>query len=77
MTIKDLKEILIHFQDHKYDDYKVILWDYNHQQECDWNVSHALSHPDKELIFPITVKDVDGKTIDDRLREIIGDFNKK
>lgn len=74
MTIKDLKEILIHFQDKKYDDYEVILWDYNHQQTLDWGVSHSLSHPDKELIFPVTVNPVDGITIEKRLKKVVEQY---
>jgi hypothetical protein len=55
MTIKDLREILIHFQDREYDDYEVELWDYKHQLPLKWNVSHGFSKPDKRLTFPVDV----------------------
>lgn len=70
MTIKDLREVLVHFQDRKYDDYEVILWDYNHQQKLGWGPSHALSHPDKVLTFPVTVEPADGITIEKRLKSL-------
>ena len=72
MTIKDLREILIHFQDNKYDDYEVVLWDYNHQQKLQWGGMHGLSHPNKELTFPVNVTPVDGVTIDERIKKLMG-----
>ena len=62
---------MVHFQDRKYDDYKVVLWDYNNQRELGWGVSHALSHPDKELTFPVDAEPVDGITITERLRDLV------
>ena len=70
MTVKDLREILIHFQDRKYDDYKVILWDYNHQQELDWGGCHSLSKPEKTLSFAVEVPPVDGITVFERLKQL-------
>lgn len=70
MTIKDLREILIHFQDRKYDDYEVVLWDYNHQQELVWGGMHSLSHPNKQLSFPVEVPPVDGITVFERLKQL-------
>ena len=61
MTIKDLREILIHFQERKYDDYKVELWDYKNQRELDWGGMHALSHPDKKLVFPVHYEEKDNE----------------
>lgn len=72
MTIKDLREILIHFQDNKYDDYEIVLWDYNHQQKLQWGGMHGLSHPNKELTFPVNVTPVDGVTIDERIKKLMG-----
>lgn len=72
MTIKDLREILIHFQDNEYDDYEVVLWDYNHQQKLQWGGMHGLSHPNKELTFPVNVTPVDGVTIDERIKKLMG-----
>lgn len=76
MTIKDLREILIHFEDRKYDDYEVVLWDYNHQEKLQWGGMHGLSHPDKELTFPVTVSPVDGVTVDERIKKVIGEYQK-
>lgn len=72
MTIKDLRDILIHFQDSKYDDYEIVLWDYNHQQKLQWGGMHGLSHPNKELTFPVNVTPVDGVTIDERIKKLMG-----
>ncbi len=77
MTIKDLRDILIHFTDRKYDDYEVTLWDYNHQQDCDWGGGYSLSHPDKRLVFPITVNDVNEETITDRIKKVMDDLKNK
>ena len=77
MTIKDLRELLIHFQDKEYDDYKVILWDYNHQQELNWGGMHSLSHPDKTLVLPVEVPPVDGINVVERLRLILKDEQQK
>ena len=76
MTIKDLREILIHFEDRKYDDYEVVLWDYNHQEKLQWGGMHGLSHPDKELTFTVTVSPVDGVTVDERIKKVIGEYQK-
>lgn len=73
MTIKDLKDILVHFEDRKYDNYKVVLWDYNHQQELDWGGTHSFSNPDKELIFAVGVTPVDGVTIFERLKQLLNE----
>lgn len=69
MTIKDLREILIHFSDRKYDDFEVILWDYNQQQALNWGGSYSFSKPEKHLSFPVEVTPVDGITIFERLKQ--------
>ena len=74
MTIKDLRDILIHFQDSKYDNYEIVLWDYNQQQELDWGFGYGLSHPDKKLTFPVHVQTVDGETIMERLKKLKDDL---
>ncbi len=74
MTIKDLREILIHLQDKKYDDYEVVLWDYNQQQELCWGFGYSLSHPQKKLNFPVDVPTVDGETIMERLKKLKNDL---
>ena len=73
ITIRDLKEILIHFQDRKYDEYEVVLWDYNNQQKLSWGGGYALSHPEKELSFPITVPPADGVAVTEKLRKLINE----
>ena len=70
MTIKDLRDILIHFQERKYDDYEVVLWDYNHQQKLDWEGSYSFSKPDKEISFAVEVPPVDGVTVFERLKQL-------
>jgi len=74
MTVKDLREIMIHFQDRKYDNYKISLWDFQNQRKLHWNLSYGLSHPDKELSFPVTVEPVDGVQIEERLKKIVADY---
>ena len=76
MTIRDLREILIHFEDKKYDNYEVVLWDYNNQQTLGWGASYALSHPEKELTFPVTVPPCDGVDVFDRLLKLRERFDK-
>ena len=70
MTIKDLREILVHFEDRKYDNYEVVLWDYNHLQKLTWGGSYGLSHPSKELSIPVEVPPVDGVTVFERLKQL-------
>lgn len=70
MTIRDLKDLLVHFNDRMYDDYEVVLWDYNHQQELNWGGMHSLSHPKKKLSFPVEVPPVDGITVFERLKQL-------
>lgn len=70
MTVKDLRDFLRVYNDRKYDDYKVILWDYNHQQELDWGGMRALSHPDKAISFAVEVPPVDGITVFERLKKL-------
>lgn len=69
MTIKDLREILVHFRDKEYNDYEVVLWDYNQQQPLEWGGSYSFSKPQKRLCFPVTVTPVDGITIFERLKQ--------
>lgn len=70
MTIEDLKEILIHFEDKKYDNWEVVLWDYNHQQKLNWGGSYSFSKPNKELSFSVEVPPVDGITVFERLKQL-------
>ena len=70
MTVKELREILIHFQDRKYDDWEVVFWDYNHQQKLDWGGCYTLSKPEKQLSFAIEVPPVDSITVFERLKQL-------
>ena len=70
MTIGDLKEILIHFEDRKYDNWEIVLWDFNHQQELGWGGSYSFSKPNKELSFSVEVPPVDGITVFERLKQL-------
>ena len=70
MTIKDLREILIHFEDRQYDDFEVAFWDYNHQQKLNWAGGYSLSKPHKALTLPVEVPPVDGVTIFERLKQL-------
>ncbi len=74
MTIRDLRDILIHFQDREFDNYEVVLWDYNHQQRLDWGGGFSFSKPGKELSFPVKVVPKDGVEIDERLKKLIGNI---
>lgn len=73
MTIKDLREILIHYEDSKYDDWKVVLWDYNQQQELEWGGTYASSNPDKELTFPVKVQIKGQEEIFDKIKKIMNE----
>lgn len=68
MTIRDLKDIIRTFDD-SFDDYKVVLWDYNHQRELNWGGLRALSNSDKSFSFSIDVPTEDGINIIERLKE--------
>lgn len=70
MTIRDLREILKHFEGREFNNYEVLLWDYNHQQKLDWGGAYSLSHPNKTLCFPVEVPPVDGITVFERLKQL-------
>lgn len=71
MKIKDLCEILKHYEGREYDDWEIELWDYNNQREVKWTGgTYASSKTDKKISFPVTVEPVDGKTIDERIAEL-------
>lgn len=63
MTIKELREILKHFEDKEYDGYEVELWDYKHQQPLAWGPSHGFSKIEKRLTFPVDVPYEDDATL--------------
>ena len=76
MTIRDLKDILIHFQDRKYDDWEVTLWDFNNQRDLEWSGGYAFSKPDKGITFSVKAEPIDGETIDERIKRIIKETKK-
>lgn len=65
MTIKDLKNVLVHFQDRKYDDYEVVFWDSSRQLRMDATFT-GLSHPDKEISF--NVRELDSDRVYERMQ---------
>lgn len=77
MTIKDLKEILMHYQDRKYNDWEIKLWDYNNQREVNFlEGTHASSNETKSITFPVMIDPVDGEDIDERLKRLISEMGK-
>ena len=72
MTIKDLREILIHYEGKEYDDWEISLWDYNNQRNIIWHGgSYASSKETKSITFPVEVEPVDGVTVSERVKKII------
>ena len=76
MTIRDLKDVLIHFQDREYDDWEVVLWDSNNQRSLEWGGGYAFSKPNKRITFPIEAEPIDGEAIDERIKRIINEMAK-
>lgn len=58
MKVKDLRDVMIHFQDRKYDKYEVVFWDSVRQKRMEGAFT-GLSHPDQEI--SINVWDQDDK----------------
>ena len=52
MEVKELKDVMIHFKDRKYDNYRVVFWDASRQTSMDATYT-GLSHPDKEISFNV------------------------
>ena len=78
MKIKDIKELLKHYGGEEYDDWDIVLWDYNNQRELKWlGGTFASSKPDKHICFSVEVEPVDGKTIDQRIKELYKNLNNK
>ena len=76
MTIKELKEILIHFNGKEYEDYNIILWDFENQRELKpLSGCHASDKVNKTLCFPVSVPPVDGKHIFDKIKELVNNVN--
>lgn len=76
MKIKELKEILMHYQGREYDDWDLKLWDYNNQRELNWpSGTYSSSKPDRSITFPVSVEPVDGEEIDSRMKRLIAELN--
>lgn len=73
MTIKDLKDVLVHYQGEE-ENYEVVLWDYNNQRALEWNVSHSSSKVSKQLVFPVKVDPVDGEEVFSKLRRLVEEY---
>lgn len=72
MKIKDIKEILKHYDGSEYDDWELSLWDYNNQREIKWDGgSYASSKETKSITFPVNVPPFDGVSLTERLKAII------
>lgn len=78
MTIKDLREILIHYEDKQYDDWNVTLFDYNNQRTLKVSSGmYSSSKETKSLTIPVEVEPVDGETIDKRIRRLMEEIKKR
>jgi len=72
MKIKDLREIIKHFESREYDDWDVKLWDYNNQRNIKWpGGCYGFSKDNKYITFTVDVPPVDGKKIDDRIEQLL------
>ena len=54
MKVKELKDLMKHFEEDKYNDYEIVFWDYARQKKMDGHFG-GLSHPEKEISIPISV----------------------
>ena len=72
MTVKFLREVLKHYQDSKYDDWEVNLFDYNNQRDLHVNDGmYSSSKETKSITFTVEVEPVDGETIDERVKRLM------
>ena len=68
MTIKDLKDAITLIEE-CYDNFEVILWDYNHQRKLNWGGCRSFSKSEKTYTFAVEVPTEDGINIFNRLKE--------
>lgn len=72
MTIKELKDILIHYEGREYNDWEIKLFDYNNQREIEWNGgAYASSRETKSITFPVELEPIDGEGINSRLKRLM------
>lgn len=72
MTIKEIKDILIHYDGREYDDWEIKLFDYNNQRDIKWNGgTYASSRETKTITFPVELEPVDGEGINSRLKRLM------
>lgn len=55
MTVRELNDVMIHWQDSKYRDYEIAVWDWRRQKEMNL-VFTGCSHPEREVNFNVTDK---------------------
>lgn len=78
MTIKELKEILVHYQGREYDDWEIKLFDYNNQRDIKWNGgTYASSKETKAITFPVELEPVDGECINSRLKRLMKEIEER
>ena len=71
MKLKFVREILKHYEGHEYDDWDLVLWDYNNQREVKWSEGmYAASKDDKKISFPVEIEPVDGVQIEERIKKL-------
>ena len=57
MTVKFLREVLKHYEDKEYDDWKIELFDYNNQRSLEvLDGTYASSKESKIISFPVKVE---------------------
>ena len=72
MTVKFLREVLKHYEDKEYDDWKIELFDYNNQRSLEvLDGTYASSKESKIISFPVEVPPFDGVSLTERLKSII------
>lgn len=72
MKLKDLREILKHYEGKEYDDWDITLFDFNNQRTL--NVTDGMYSSSKEtkaIVLPVDVDPVDGETIDKRIKRLM------
>ena len=55
MTVRELNDVMVHWQDSKYRDYEIAVWDWRRQKEMNL-VFTGCSHPEREVNFNVTDK---------------------
>ena len=77
MTIKDLREILKHYEERKYDDWEFVIWDYQNQRRLEWLGGYSSSNDDETLAISVINEPDDGVDIMDKLKKLTDEIYKK